>query len=299
MESIRLLAYAKINLCLEVLGRRDDGYHDLATVFQSVMLADELQIETRDESGVSLRVPEGGAPEGPENLCWRAAEVYQRLRGWPGGMLIELHKQIPVGAGLAGGSTDAAAVLRGLAEIDTHPPAYETLERAAAALGSDVPFCLAGGTALGEGRGERLTEFSATPVYRVCLVRPDLEISTAEAYAMLTPEDFTPGSRARELAAYCATAEPLRDWAHLVSNAFAEPLQRRWPVLGELKEQLKQMGASAAEITGSGSTVFGLFDRAGLADAAAEVLVQEGYWARSVMCAARGSEPMERNGEEL
>jgi len=227
MSSIRLAAYAKINLCLEVLGKRDDGYHDLATIFQSVMLHDELLIETLDRAGVELSVPGGGAPEGRENLCWDAAEAYRRLRGWPEGMGIELHKAIPTGAGLGGGSADAAAVLMGLAELDPDPPAFETLAREAGRLGSDVPFCMLGGTAFGTGRGEKLTRYPTTSAYWVCLVKPDFGVSTAEAYSMLTPKAFTTGERAREMSRYARTAEPLTDWAHLVYNAFAGPLTRR------------------------------------------------------------------------
>lgn len=299
MSSIRIAAYAKINLCLEVLGRRDDAYHDLATVFQSVTLGDELLIETRDRPGIALTVPGGGAPEGPENLCWRAAQAYQKLRDWPAGLDLELRKRIPAGAGLAGGSANAAAVLAGLAELDPDPPAFEILGRLAARLGSDVPFCLRGGTALGAGRGEVLTNWPMTAAHPVCLVKPEFEVSTAEAYGMLTPEDFTSGEAALEMSRYVQAAEPLTEWAHLVVNAFARPLTRRWPVFGELKARLRNLGALAAEISGSGSAVFGLFDRAESADAVADVLAAEGWWAKSVMCTARGTEPYERNGVEL
>ena len=299
MESIRLLAWAKINLCLEVLGRRDDGYHEIATVFQSIMLGDELLIETSDEPGIRLSVPDGGAPEGPENLCWQAVESYRSLSGWPEGVSIELRKHIPVGAGLGGGSSDAAAVLRALEQLDPDPPAFEALGRAAAKLGSDVRFCLLGGTALGRGRGEKLTEFMMTPACGVCVVTPDLAVSTAEAYGMLTPDDFTSGAKALRLANFVSTAKPLRDWAQLVFNGFAEPLTRRWPVFGELKARLRDLGAMAAEVSGSGSAVFGLFEDADDSDEAAAELAREGRWARSVMCTAAGSLPIERNGVDL
>ncbi len=299
METIRLLAWAKINPCLEVLGRRDDGYHELATIFQSVMLGDELYLETRDESGITLSVPDGGAPEGPENLCWAAVEAYQRLCSWPEGVRIELRKRIPAGAGLAGGSSDAAAVLRALASIDPDPPALETLGRLAEKLGSDVHFCVSGGTALGRGRGEKLTEFTVKPAYWVCLVKPDFAVSTAEAYGMLSAEDFTSGDRALELADHLRAAEPLREWAHLVYNAFAGPLTRRWPVFGELKPRLRDFGALASEVSGSGSTVFGLFEGIDESDAAAQELARQGWWARSVTCTAAGCLPIERNGVEL
>ena len=293
MPTTRQFACAKINLCLEVLGRRDDGFHELATIFQSVRLGDELHIETRDEPGITLSVPDGGAPEGPENLCWAAADAYQRLSSWPEGVRIELRKRIPAGAGLAGGSADAAAVLRGLHAIDPAPPAFEELGAVAATLGSDVRFCLSGGTALGLGRGEKLTELSPPGACGVCLVKPEFAVSTAEAYAMFSAEDFTSGAMAQEMVEQLRAAQPLREWAHLVHNAFARPLTRRWPVFGELKARLRNAGALASEVSGSGSTVFGLFESVDESDAAAQELACEGWWARSVAFAAGGCLPIE------
>ena len=299
MPSLRLAANAKINLCLEVLRRRSDGYHDLATIFQSITLADELLVEAREAPGITLAVAEGGAPAGPGNLCWNAAEAYQRLRGWPAGVSIRLRKQIPMGGGLGGGSADAAAVLMALRELDPDPPALETLRRTTAKLGADVAFCLLGGTALGQGRGDELMQLAPSPECWACLVKPEFAVSTAEAFGMLSQEDFTPGAKAQELGARIAAEAPLAGWAPLVQNAFAGPLTRRWPVFGELKARLREVGALAAEVSGSGSVVFGLFADEQAAREAAEVMTRDGIWARPVMAAARGSGTMERNGVGL
>ncbi len=299
MSSLRLAANAKINLCLEVLGRRSDGYHELATVFQSVALADEVLVEVREEPGITLTVAEGAAPAGPGNLCWDAAEAYQRLRGWPPGVSVHLRKQIPMGGGLGGGSADAATALAALREMDADPPVLEDLREIAARLGADVAFCLTGGTALGRGRGDDLTRLAPSPECWVCLAKPEFAVSTAEAYGMLTPGDFTSGAKAVEVAERIGAAEPVAEWAHLVHNSFAAPLMRRWPVFGELRTRLREQGALAAEVSGSGSVVFGLFGDEQGARVAAEEMTRDGMWARAAMTATRGWEATDRDGMSL
>ncbi len=278
-SSIALNAFCKVNLCLEITGRRDDGYHDLATVFQTVSLGDRLTIEVLDEPLVEVLVPDGGAPEGEENLCWQAAELYREECGWPNGAVITLTKNVPSGAGLGGGSSDAAAVLSGLASIDAAPPGQEVLHTLAADLGADVPFFLAGGTAFATGRGDRIVSLPALPACRIVLVGPRLQISTAEAYGMLDEDDFTDGARA--LAMVTAIREDAAaEIPDHVFNGFARVLEGRWAALGELKRALRDEGAIAAEITGSGSAVFGIFDDHATASAAGRALAGQGHWAR-------------------
>ena len=281
MAAIHLRACAKINLCLEIPGRREDGYHDLATVFQSVSLADELAIETLDGPGIELRVPSGGAPAGPENLVWRAAQHYQDLRGWPAGVSIELTKRIPSGAGLGGGSSDAAAVLAGLARRDDDPPAADVLWQVAAELGADVPFFLTGGTAIAQGRGDLIRPLPDLPDCWIVLVQPDLRISTAEAFGMLAATDFSDGSDAEAMADAIARGD-LSATIRLVRNDFSRALEERWPQLAALKRALREQGALTAEITGSGSVVFGIFDDSEAARGAARASGAEGDWAEVV-----------------
>ncbi|MGD9496605.1 MAG: 4-(cytidine 5'-diphospho)-2-C-methyl-D-erythritol kinase [Armatimonadota bacterium] len=278
MSAAVVQAYAKVNLCLEVLGRRDDGYHELLTIFQSVSLADELEVEVTDRPGTVLSVADGAAPEGSDNLCWRAAEAYRAVRGWPQGVSIRLVKRIPAGAGLGGGSSDAAAVVCGLRALDAAPPPAREVERVLAGLGSDVPFFLTGGTALGSGRGDRVATLPHLPLCWIVLVKPALAVSTAEAYGMLEPRNFSGGARARAMAAAIDRGAGLAEIAAEVYSAFAPVLTQRWPVLGELKSRLRRSGALAAEITGSGSAVFGLFGSRTEASAAAHGLSADGLW---------------------
>lgn len=279
MPAITLRAFCKVNLCLEITGRRDDGYHDLATVFQNVSLHDAIKIETRDEPDIEVLVPEGGAPEGEANLCWQAAHLYREDRNWPRGALITLMKSVPSGAGLGGGSSDAAAVLTALSSLDEAPSGRSALARIAGRLGADVPFFLTGGTALATGRGDLIESLADLPACRIVLVRPDLQVSTAEAYGMLDERDFTGGERARAMAAAIADGDPGGIVGN-VHNGFARALEERWPVLARLKSALNEGGAVAAEITGSGSAVFGVFDDHAIAEAAGRALAEEGYWAR-------------------
>ncbi len=279
MGEITLRAFCKVNLCLEITGRRDDGYHDLATVFQTISLADVLQLRTRREAGLKIRVPGGGAPEGTENLCWQAADRYLQEQGRPAGLSIELTKQVPTGAGLGGGSSDAAAVLSGLAALDEEPPSHAVLSEIAESLGADVPFFLTGGTALATGRGDDVSPLLDLPACRIVLVRPDLAISTVEAYGMLAQRDFSDGSRAADMAEAIEAAKP-SEIPQSVFNGFSRALIERWPVLGELREALMAGGALAADITGSGSAVFGIFDDHATAESAGRSLADDGYWAR-------------------
>jgi 4-diphosphocytidyl-2-C-methyl-D-erythritol kinase len=279
MPALALRAFCKVNLCLEITGRRDDGYHDLSTIFQTVSLADSVTFEVRDEPGIEVVVPEGGAPEGEENLCWEAAHLYWDDRDWPRGVRIELTKAVPSGAGLGGGSSDAAAVLTGLASLDRYAPPLNILREIAADVGSDVPFFLTGGTAFGRGRGEVLVPLPDLPACRILLVRPDLQISTAEAYGMLEERDLTDRGHAEEMAEAIGD-EDAAGIADHVFNGFARVLEERWPVLGELKDKLREHGAVAAEITGSGAAVFGIFDDHAIAETAGRALADEGCWAR-------------------
>lgn len=191
-----------------------------------------------------------------------------------------LRKAVPSGAGLGGGSSDAAAVLMGLAQIDDRPPRWEELSQLAKDLGADVPFFLMSGAALGVGRGDDLTSLPEMPSCRIVLTRPDLTISTAGAYSMLSEDDFTDGSRTRKMAEALERGALLREIAPHVYNGFSRALTHRWPLLAELSARLSSAGASAAQITGSGSAVFGLFDDEDEARSMAKQLSDEGLWVR-------------------
>jgi 4-diphosphocytidyl-2-C-methyl-D-erythritol kinase len=251
---LALSAAAKVNLTLEVLGRRADGYHEIATVMQTVDLADRLVLEEADT--LELRTTAPGIPTGPGNLALRAAVALRDAAGVERGVRIRLEKRIPVAAGLGGGSTDAAAVLVGLNRLWRLRWSLERLEAVAITLGMDVPFFLRGGTVLGTGRGERLRSVTG-PGLSLVLVNPRVAASTAEIYGRVTPRMYTAGEHSRALLASLRTRRPGRIADHLYNGLEGAlgPLQR--PVV-KMKAALLAAGALGVAMSGSGPTVFGL-----------------------------------------
>lgn len=272
MPTVRLRAPAKINLSLRILGRRPDGYHELRTVFQSISLCDNLEVTFTPDGrrGISLdcNVPE---LSGASNLAYRAADELLAAGNWRGSVLVRLEKKIPSGAGLGGGSSDAGAVLRALSFLLKPPPPRIVVFEIAAKLGSDIPYFLSGGRAIGVGRGEEVYPLPDSPRKWGLVVAPDARVSTPEAYAgwsrrpnaALTPEQrqfiissFCSGIRVPEEAEGQILAEPL-------ANDFEEVVFRKIPELANWKQRLLDLGADVAMMSGSGSALFGLFpDRA-------------------------------------
>ena len=188
------LACAKLNLTLDVLGKREDGYHEMRMVMTSVDLADRLTLEFGAGAGVSIRTNLGFLPSDRRNLAWAAADAFAKAAGKPvDGLSIAIDKQIPVCAGMAGGSSDAAAVLRALNRWAGEPLPQGALMAAGALVGSDVPYCVLGGTALAEGRGERLTALAALPPCWVVVCKPDFSVSTPELFAQIDRVKLRPG----------------------------------------------------------------------------------------------------------
>ena len=265
-------AYAKLNLSLDVTGRRADGYHDLAMLMQTVSLCDELRLRFREDGQVRAGSNLRFIPSDERNLAVRAALRYLEAVGDPGrGLQIELRKQIPVGAGMGGGSADAAAVLRALNRIYENRLNRRELEELAQQIGSDVAFCVAGGTALAEGRGEKLTDLPDLPDCSFVICKPSFSISTPELYKKLDSAPVrihpdTPGLltavRAGDLSALCRR----------MYNVFEEIDDRRLRTVAELKSRLLDHRAMGAMMTGTGSAVFGVFRRPEEAEAACAAL---------------------------
>jgi 4-diphosphocytidyl-2-C-methyl-D-erythritol kinase len=257
-----LKAHAKINLDLRITRIRDDGYHDIATVFQSLDLHDTVTMEPR-EGPLTVRSGQRGVPVDGDNLCARAAAQMWRAfgrRGTPGDWCITLDKRVPMEAGLGGGSSDAAATLLGLAlawDVDLQDA---RLQEAAAAVGADVSYFLVGGTVLGLGRGDQLVPLPDVSRAEVVLVQPPFGLATADVYRWYD-----------ELAAVSAVA-PAADSVAACRNDLEWPAAIRHAELQELAVRLRASGARLAAMTGSGSVVFGLFDRADAADYAADLL---------------------------
>jgi 4-diphosphocytidyl-2-C-methyl-D-erythritol kinase len=249
-----LSAAAKVNLALEVLGRRADGYHEIATVMQAVDLSDRLVLEPAD--GLELRVTAPGIPADGTNLALRAAAALRSASGTPRGARITLDKRIPAAAGLGGGSSDAAAVLLGLNRLWNLRWPLARLAEVAVTLGMDVPFFLRGGAALGTGRGERLARVPAGSLALV-LVNPRFGSSTAEAYGRVTPAMYTDGSRSRTVAAALRARRAARVAASLY-NGLEGAVAPRHPEIGQMEAALLAAGALGAAMSGSGPTVFGV-----------------------------------------
>lgn len=277
---LELHAHAKANLYLRVLDRRPDGFHDLETLFVRLELADRVELElTAAGSGIELEV-EGAAaslPRGPENLCWRAAERFSGATGLDPDVAIRLVKRIPTGAGLGGGSADAAAVLRGLQELHRRPLPASRLAELGAELGSDVPFALLGRpAALGFGRGTRLVPVPGPPSRPALLALPDRPVSTAEAYGWLD-EDRTAAVEREDSGRGSPLPDPdeLADWGairELAVNDFEGPVFRRRPELRALRDALAEDAAGPVLLCGSGSALLAVHEDGSACDAAAEKL---------------------------
>ena len=245
-------AYAKINLTLSVGEKREDGYHEIDSVMHSISLCDEVTLT--EAGGLSLSIKEGLAPGGKANLMWDAAELFFRETGFSGGVHMELVKQIPSEAGMGGGSSDAAAVLRGLNRMTGQQLSLAALAEMGARLGADVPFCVAGGCRRCEGIGEKLTPLAGWAGLPLVIVRPDVSISTGKAYGLL---DVCPRRRAGT-AESCIKALKNKDRAALMaslSNDFEDVLFKAEPVLGETFSYLSSL-CKKTMMTGSGSAFF-------------------------------------------
>ncbi len=256
MTTLRETAWAKVNLTLDVLGRRMDGYHDLRTVMQTVSLADTLTIRI-GTGRWSLECADPSVPAGEENLALRAARAYCDAAGLaPAGIEIELEKRIPMQAGLGGGSADAAAVLRALNRAYRALP-DEVVLRLAEQLGADVPFCVHGGTMLCEGKGERMRPLPPLGRCWFVLCRPDFSVSTPALFSALDayPARTAAGTAAVEQALLRGTLP-----RGTYTNRFECLIEQAHPEIGALRGQMIAGGALLASLTGTGSVFFGLFD---------------------------------------
>jgi len=276
MTACTVTAPAKINLTLDILGTRPDGYHEMKMVMQSVSLADQVTLELDVPVGVRAESGLGYLPRDGKNLAVSAAlAFFQAVGREPRDLRIVLEKNIPVCAGTAGGSSDAAAVLRGLNTLTGAGLSPEALAEIGAKVGSDVPYCVLGGTQLAEGRGEVLTAMPPLPHCFIVLCKPGFNISTPVLFKAWDQQRKRLRPDTGGLIA-ALEAENLTEVARRVYNVFEAvlpPNQRR--EIDRIKNGLIQMGALGAAMTGSGPTVFGLFDRKELADEAVRALREQ------------------------
>jgi len=262
----RIQAQAKLNLYLRILTREESGYHSIETIFHRVELADEVVLRVEEDELRTIDVQ--GADIGPteSNLAWRAAVAYQEEAGWPRGFTIELDKKIPVAAGLGGGSADAGAVLRILDSLARTPLGQRKLLAIAASLGTDVPFLVSREVmALAWGRGEHMLGLSPLPQRDVLLVTPDFHVDTQEGYDWIDADRDSEGDPMRysESDLLLITEQMLTSWqsvAALSRNDFIASVSQRHPQVTELLEAFKDTGSLLCSMTGSGSTLFGIYD---------------------------------------
>ena len=266
-------SYAKINLYLDVLDRRRDGFHNIETIFQTVSLADELTF-TETQSGIELTCSRPNLDAGPSNLVCRAAALLQAKPGCSRGATIYLEKNIPVAAGLAGGSGNAAAALKGLNTLWDLGLSHKELSALALQLGSDVPYCLVGGTQGATGRGEELFPLPPLPETWCVLVHPPVQVSTAAVYN--SPDLVRNTERPSEgrTARFRSALDALRkgDWEHAVFNRMEGQVFAQHPDLEVIKRRLLDAGCIAAAMSGSGPTLFGICASRDAADHTAEFL---------------------------
>lgn len=273
MPSMEEKACAKLNLTLDILGKRPDGYHELRMVMQSVALCDPLTVEIGTGDAIQVSTNRAYLPNDQRNLAFSAALRFMEATGMElDGASIHIHKVIPVCAGLAGGSSDAAAVLRGLNHLTGAGLSTQRLAQIGERVGSDVPFCVYGGTALVEGRGERITPLASLPSCLVVLCKPDFPIPTPELFAQISSVRLRRRPDTAGLTAALA-GEDLAGVARRLYNVFEDVLTgRKAAEIAEIKNLLLSNGALGASMSGSGPTVFGLFDRVDTARMAYEVL---------------------------
>ena len=255
---MEVLAYAKLNLTFEVLGRRNDGFHQITTIMQTIGLADLIRIEPDSALVVECEYPELA---GEKNLVWRAAVELAKIGNVEPTARITVEKHIPVGMGLGGGSSDAAAALLGLNLLWDLGLSVDELAPIAAGLGSDVSFFLWGGTALAQGRGEQITSLSPLPPLAVTLVFPDLAIpnKTATMYSRLTLGQFSDGGVTRQMVQILTAGQFVRESVSgLVFNAFSKVAAQSYPELAELYREVAEQGGPAMHLCGAGPALFAL-----------------------------------------
>lgn len=277
MTQIR--SYAKINWTLDVLFKRQDGYHELRTIYQTVSLHDTLTIiETADTIELACNDPR--VPNDETNLAFKAAELLRGVAGIQKGARIEIEKRIPVAAGLGGGSSNAAATLLALTKLWKVEIDERELIRIAASLGSDVPFFLIGGTALGVGRGEEVYPIEQIQSEHLLLVNPGFAVSTRNAYQKLSR--LTRPEAALNIPFTLLAAKGISGLPLEARNDLEEVVLTAHPEIAEVKRRLVGLSARHALMSGSGATVFGVFDNSQMTERAESVMRGAGYWAQHV-----------------
>lgn len=275
MDSITRKAYAKINLGLDVIRRRSDGYHEVKMIMQTVNIWDLLTFRKISDPGIFLSVDRQELPAGADNLVYKAADLIMRECHVDGGVEISLEKHIPVAAGMAGGSTDAAAVFHGLNQLYDLGMSIEQMQKMGVKIGADVPYCIMGGTALSEGIGEILTPLAPPPPCVLLVAKPDISVSTKFVYENLHVDKLTRHPDIDGMRAAIREGN-FAGITGRMENVLETVTVKEYPVIREIKKVMLDKGAENALMSGSGPTVFGIFKEKGTAEAASEEIKRQG-----------------------
>ena len=261
MDTIRLKALAKINIGLDVLRRREDGYHDVKMIMQTVGIYDQICLNREKTPGIRVKTNLFYLPDNENNLVYKAAKLLMDEFSIEDGVSIDLNKYIPVAAGMAGGSSDAASVLYGMNKMFSLGLSQDELMRRGVKIGADVPYCIMRGTALAEGIGEILMPLPPMPACFVLVAKPGISVSTKFVYENLHANDLRPEQHPDIDAAIAGIrAGDLKATAQAMGNVLELVTAREYPVIEEIKNFMKKRGALNAMMSGSGPTVFGLFE---------------------------------------
>jgi len=274
MDSVSVYANAKINLALDVLCKREDGYHELRSIMQTVALRDKLILRKLYTNQIKLNSNVKWLPQDSRNLAFRAAQILLDKYKPDYGVLIEIDKQIPISAGLGGGSADAAAALLGVRRLFDLPVSMGELMEIGASLGADVPFCLLKGTALGEGIGEILTPLAPCPDIHIVIAKPPIAISTAEVFRQFSSEAVTVRPDVDKMIKDIENGD-IRAVGEGLSNVLESVTAKEFVVIERLKRIMRINGSAGAIMSGSGPSVFGLFEAKYDAQKAATQIRQE------------------------
>lgn len=276
MDSLSLSANAKINLGLDVLRRREDGYHEVKMVMQTVGICDRLDFTRLSEDCIRVSTNKEELPCDGHNLIYRAAKLMKETYGISEGVSVVLQKNIPIAAGMAGGSTDAAATIHGMDQLFGLELSLAEKQRLGVKIGADVPYCLMGGTALSEGIGELLTALPAVPKAYLVIAKPDINVSTKFVYENLHANSLTEHPDIDGMVESICRGD-LKGITDRMENVLETVTVKHHPVIEEMKAFLKEQGAMNALMSGSGPTVFGVFEKEETAKAAYEAMVRRGF----------------------
>lgn len=273
MNEYRIKAYAKINLGLDVVRRLENGYHEVKMVMQTVGIYDVLDFE-RTDGGIVITTDSGELPTDENNLIYKAAKLMMEIYPISGGVKIHLEKHIPIAAGMAGGSTDAAATLKGMNRLFDLGCTLKDLMELGVKIGADVPYCVMGGTALAEGIGEKLTPLAPAPDCYVLVAKPDINVSTKYVYEHLDAQEIVKHPDIDGMVEAIAE-ESLQGILDRMENVLETVTVSAYPIIQTIKDRMKELGAINSLMSGSGPTVFGIFVEKDMARRAYDKLEEE------------------------